>query len=258
MFHYKKQIALIIFLISSSLFAQIGVGTTAPKAAMDITSTNQGFLMPRIALSATNVATLINPSGGALETGTMVFNIGSTSGTYAVYPGVYYWDGTNWVSQTHRYFQKNFTQSSDLVLASSASTYTNVPGLVSQTFIAPYSGQYNMVFTGYLGAGTVDNDASKMGFVEGNFKFTVNGVDYRKYSHSTSFYNSNTSTNYLELFNESNINVNVFLTAGQTCTINGSYNGVADDNIDNAHPHIVGKSSLLGNNCEVNIMYLGR
>ncbi len=63
---------------------------------------------------------------------------------------------------------------------------------------------------------------------------------------------------YLELFNESNINVTVSLTAGQVCTLNAAYNGIADDNISEANQHIIGRSTALGNYCEINVMYIGR
>lgn len=250
---------MLVFICSTSI-AQVGVGTTSPKGALDITSSTNGFLMPRIALTASNVAApVVNPATGnnVLEIGTAVFNTATTTGTYGVIPGIYYWDGSNWVSQVHRYYETKFTQTSDLTVATSAS-YTNIPGLNSKSFTAPYTGRYTILFSGYLGAGTVDTNSSKVGFVEGNFKMTINGTDYRKYSHSSSFYNSDTATEYYELFNETNINVNVYLTAGQTCTINCSYNGVADDNITEMNAHIVGRSTALGNFCEVNVTYIGR
>ncbi|MFC4816363.1 hypothetical protein [Flavobacterium sp. GCM10023249] len=255
-----NSLALLLVFFTSASWAQVGIGTTTPKGALDITSTTNGFLMPRIALTASNVASpVINPATGttALEIGTAVFNTATTGGTYGVIPGIYYWDGTNWVSQVHRYYETKFTQTSDLTVATSAS-YTNIPGLNSKSFTAPYTGRYTLLFSGYLGAGTVDNNSSKVGFVEGNFKMTINGTDYRKYSHSSSFYNSDTATEYYELFNETNINVNVYLTAGQTCTINCSYNGVADDNITENNAHVVGRSTALGNFCEVNVTYIGR
>lgn len=259
----KNVLMLLVTLISINGFSQVGVGTTTPKAALDVeaTSNNYGFLMPRIALTASNVAAPVkNPATGTsvLEVGTMVFNTATTAGTYGVIPGLYFWDGTNWVSQVHRYFDTKFVQSTDLSIATSSNVYTNIPGLTSKTFVAPYAGKYSIIFTGYLGAGTVDINSSKVGFVEGNFKLTVNGTDYKKYSHSSSFYNSDTSTNYYELFNESNININITLNAGDTCTINTSYTGIDDDNITETNAHVIGRSTALGNFCEVNIMYIGR
>lgn len=256
----KPLILLFFFSFIPLMHAQVGVGTTSPKAALDVVagSNNYGFLMPRVALTASNVsAPVTNPVGGALVVGTMVFNTNTTAGTYGVVPGIYFWDGAKWVSQVHRYFQTKFTQNADLSVNSSASTYTNIPGLNAVSFVAPYDGEYHFIFSGYLGAGVVNTSSAKMGFVEGNFKMTINGVDYRKYSHSTSFYNSATLTNYYELFNESNIIIDVYLTAGQTCNINCSYNGIASDNITGT-PHIIGRTTLLGNLCEVNVAYLGR
>ncbi|MEO8516993.1 MAG: hypothetical protein ABI426_09615 [Flavobacterium sp.] len=248
-----------LLFIQNSLLAQVGVGTLTPKGALDVASTTTAFLMPRIALTASNVsAPVVNPQGGSLEIGSMVFNTTTTAGTYGVIPGIYFWDGTKWVSQVHRYFEKKFLQSSNLAVATTASSYTNIPGITAVSFVAPYDGEYSFVFSGYLGAGTVDSSSAKNGFVEGNFKLTINGVDYRKYSHSTSFYNSSTGTDYLELFNETNITVTVLLTAGQTCNVNASYNGIADDNIIESNPHVIGKTTVLGNLCEVNIMYIGR
>ncbi len=261
-FKPQTKIVCMMFLFFNCItYAQVGVGTTAPKAALDVASTENGFLMPRIALTATNAAAPVkNPATNnyVLEVGTMVFNTATTAGTYGVIPGIYFWDGTNWVSQVHRYYDTKFTQTTDLTVATTASTYTNIPGLNAKSFVAPYTGKYSIIFSGYLGAGTVDYNSSKAGFVEGNFKLTVNAVDYRKYNHSTSFYNSDSGTDYLELFNETNINATVSLTAGQTCNLNASYNGIADDNITESNPHVIGKSTALGNFCEINVTYIGR
>lgn len=253
-----------LFLINN-LNAQVGIGTTTPNAVLDVVAgaNNYGFLMPRVSLTATNAAAPVkNPATGAFltntvaEIGTIVFNTNTTAGTYGVLPGIYYWDGTKWVSQIHRYFQTKFTQNADLSVNSSGS-YTNIPGITNVSFVAPYDGEYHFIFSGYLGASSVNTSSAKVGFVEGNFKCTIIGVDYRKYSHSTSFYNSATLTNYYELFNETNINIDVYLTAGQVCTINSSYNGIASDNISGT-PHVIGRTTLLGNLCEVNVAYLGR
>lgn len=81
--------------------AQVGVGTTTPNGALDVTSTTNGFVPPRVALSATNVAAPItNPNGGGNPVaGTVVYNT-ATAGTSPnnVAPGLYYWDGTRWVA----------------------------------------------------------------------------------------------------------------------------------------------------------------
>lgn len=81
-------------------FAQVGVGTTTPAGALDINSTTNGFIPPRVVLSATNIAApVVNPQGGGLVAGTIVWNT-ATAGAAPnnVSPGLYYWDGTRWVS----------------------------------------------------------------------------------------------------------------------------------------------------------------
>lgn len=97
----KKVLILIVTLfINLNMVAQVGVGTTAPAGALDVNSTTNGFIPPRVALTATNVAApVVNPQGGALVAGTIVWNT-ATDGTMPnnVAPGLYYWDGTRWVS----------------------------------------------------------------------------------------------------------------------------------------------------------------
>ncbi|UKN00761.1 hypothetical protein K6119_13575 [Paracrocinitomix mangrovi] len=95
-----KKITLSLSLISLSVlsFAQnnVGIGTTTPDASskLEVTSTNQGVLVPRIALTATNAAAPVT----APATSLLVYNT-ATAGTVPnnVTPGYYYWDGVQWV-----------------------------------------------------------------------------------------------------------------------------------------------------------------
>ncbi|MBD3725149.1 MAG: hypothetical protein IE891_10360 [Flavobacteriaceae bacterium] len=271
----SKVISLLFLLLFFSGFSQVGIGTTAPKAALDVNSTTHGFLMPRVALVNTITPTITNPNGGALEIGTMVFNTATTSGIYGVIPGLYFWDGSQWVSNTHQYYRTNFKQNVDLSVASST-THTNIPGLNSKTFTAPYSGEYQIIFSGYLGTETVDDNTTNLGiwddisgysataYVEGKFRLTVNGTNYDKYSYSVSYYRSGSGssgsggTDIYQLFNEITIIATVNLAAGSVCTLNASYLGDNDDNVDAALPHVVGSLGALGNPCEINVTYLGR
>jgi hypothetical protein len=84
--------------LSIASFSQnnVGIGTTTPDAssALEVTSTNQGVLVPRIALGATNIAAPVT----APATSLLVYNT-ATAGTVPnnVTPGYYYWDGAQWV-----------------------------------------------------------------------------------------------------------------------------------------------------------------
>lgn len=97
----KKLLTLITTIAFTSIYAQVGVGTTTPNGALDVTSTSNGFVPPRVALTSTNVAAPIsNPNGGGNPVaGTIVWNT-ATTGTSPnnVAPGLYYWDGTRWVA----------------------------------------------------------------------------------------------------------------------------------------------------------------
>ena len=94
----KKGIVIIAFgLVFLSGKAQTGIGTTSPSpsAKLEVASTNQGFLPPRIALTATNAASPVtSPAIGLL-----VYNT-ATAGTAPnnVAPGYYFWNGTAWVA----------------------------------------------------------------------------------------------------------------------------------------------------------------
>jgi hypothetical protein len=77
--------------ITNNTYSQIGIGNTNPQGALDVTSATNGLLIPRVALSATNVATVLTPTISE-----MVYNTSTTTGANLVTPGFYYWDGSLW------------------------------------------------------------------------------------------------------------------------------------------------------------------
>ncbi|HEX8576938.1 MAG TPA: tail fiber domain-containing protein [Flavobacterium sp.] len=74
-------------------WAQVGIGTTSPAAALDITSANEGILIPRVALTATNIIpeTFMTPTPSELIYNTATSPAGSTN---PVTPGYYYLNET--------------------------------------------------------------------------------------------------------------------------------------------------------------------
>jgi hypothetical protein len=96
----------------SSKLEVIGAGTTSATTALkvgsasntiltvrndglvEISSTTQGFLPPRVALTATNSTSPINSPA----TGLLVYNTtaGTSTATTNVTPGLYYYDGSKW------------------------------------------------------------------------------------------------------------------------------------------------------------------
>lgn len=95
---------IIITFCAKSLSAQTGIGTTTPNASakLDVSSTSQGFLPPRVTLTGTNDNTTIKNSAGTSitpATGLLVYNTATTTtDPFRVVPGYYYYNGTTWVS----------------------------------------------------------------------------------------------------------------------------------------------------------------
>lgn len=97
----KTKLLLLILLCTisiSSLSAQVGVGTTLPKGALDVESPNSGMLIPRVQLTEFLVASpVLNPQTGVLVNGTLVYNVGPVLPDNMA-AGFYYWDTTKWVA----------------------------------------------------------------------------------------------------------------------------------------------------------------
>lgn len=73
--------------------AQVGIGTTSPtnSAKLDISASDKGVLIPRVALTAFNAQ---SPIVGTMAPSLLVYNTASGNG---VTPGFYYWSGSAWV-----------------------------------------------------------------------------------------------------------------------------------------------------------------
>jgi hypothetical protein len=80
----------LVLLISTGMNAQVGIGTSSPEGMLDVTSINDGFLLPRVALTGT-------ASASPLTTPTISEMVYNTTTVADVVPGFYYWNGTKWV-----------------------------------------------------------------------------------------------------------------------------------------------------------------
>ncbi len=87
---------LFLIIVSQNTFSQVGIGTVTPQAALDVTATNKGILIPRVELSARNVATILTP-----KVSEMVYNTASSAAAVSqinkVTPGFYYWGDSLWI-----------------------------------------------------------------------------------------------------------------------------------------------------------------
>ena len=103
---YKIIYTILFVLCFSFLKAQTGIGTTLPNASakLEVASSTQGFLPPRIALTGTNDNTTIKNAAGTSitpATGLLIYNTATTTiDPYKVVPGYYYYNGTSWLAGT--------------------------------------------------------------------------------------------------------------------------------------------------------------
>lgn len=119
----------ILFLISfQTLHAQTGIGTTSPNpsAKLEVASSSQGFLPPRVALTASNTFSPIVGTA-ANATGLVVYNT-NTAGTAPnnVVPGYYFWNGTAWINLI------GSTTASTLTGNGTTSTITNFSSVINE------------------------------------------------------------------------------------------------------------------------------
>jgi hypothetical protein len=153
----------------------VGVGITTPdnSAKLDITSSNKGALLPRIALtSSTDQTTISSPA-----TGLLVYNTGTAGLTFK---GYVFWSGTEW-----RTFNNSSTAAGTLgsITCSSVSlsppTYTtNVPysGSLTIPYIGGNGGTYAAQTVGPVNGLTVTLASGTFNTGSGNLIYTVSGT----------------------------------------------------------------------------------
>jgi len=199
-----KRIIFLFLLISTSVFAQTGIGTTTPNASakLDVYSTNKGFLPPRVTLtSTTDASTIASPAEGLL-----VYNLGSVG----LQAGYYFWNGANWATIATATSAGNGVAAMDMVKLYAKKFVDYNTGIVSpngQSFKVPISGRYifdfsstgfasNVPFSvyfqirntsnGIIGADTVIT-ANNYQHVEFNGKVEVNLLANTNYNAYVSF-----------------------------------------------------------------------
>lgn len=89
----NKLFVLVGLISSFAVNAQVGIGTTTPEGALDISSANGGLVIPRAnLLSINDVTTVANPQGGNPARGTVIYDMGAN-----IQEGFYYYNGTVWM-----------------------------------------------------------------------------------------------------------------------------------------------------------------
>jgi len=218
----KDKVLVFIFLLMlSTCYAQVGINTTEPKGALDITSTTQGVVLPRVALQSTiDQAPLVNPKSGvtAIPIGTVVYNtVATTNGTNDVSPGMYSWDGSRWNIEFTRKQSELIEQTSvGIMRTSSNGLFENVLG-VSGTFTPKYTGRYRIKlrvnYGGHdakppsptSGPGPSRSDGYlNVARADGVFRFNFGSDVYRipAHAYSTAYDTGEGGTNYFLIWQE--------------------------------------------------------
>jgi hypothetical protein len=122
----KNYILVPIFIaFSLATYGQnVGIGTSSPNALLDVYATNNGILIPRVALTGTGS---YSPLPSLPTTSTLVYNTATVSN---VTPGFYYWNGSAWVQFIDN---SSLTGSTTVSNTSSANTLSTTVNSVTGT-----------------------------------------------------------------------------------------------------------------------------
>lgn len=233
----KILLTLIIGLFISTVSAQVGIGTTSPNGALDVTSTNNGLLIPRIALSATNVSTVLTPTTSELVYNTFTSAVGPNQVT----PGFYYWNGSLWV-------RLNAAANSDWALTGNSGTTagTNFVGTTDaqdlrfktnstdRLNISNTNGQIQSYYAGTAATPAYswnsDSDTGMYRIAANTLGLGVNGVEKVRIANTEAVVNEQ-SNNYDFRIETDNNQYGLFSDASQDAIIFGSAGNLFDDGV---------------------------
>jgi len=169
----KSFFTILSFLLYSIIVnAQIGINTSSPAngALLDINSSDKGWLIPNVTLTATSDITTITPSA---TIGLLVYNT-VTAGPLPsqVTPGFYYWNGLQWLRFYNQGYGILFDQTTFVAPDVSSSVYTPMPDFDTGVITIPYSGTYQIkVETAYSAGGLISTSSEGVG--QGSVSLTM-------------------------------------------------------------------------------------
>jgi len=144
------------------LDAQVAIGTDTLEDGVifQMESDSKGLLIPRVTLTSRLDVATIDPS--QVE-GLWVYNTATAgSGNNRVSPGMYFWDGDEWIRLYNLGFSEQFVQT-DVVRALDQTTEYILTGL-DQEITAPITGTYQVIVNGSYSAGLKPSSGSERFF----------------------------------------------------------------------------------------------
>ncbi len=220
-----------LFLATNVSYGQVGINTTTPNGILEISSANYGVVLPRLALTATNVmAPATNPQGGNIPNGTVIYNTNTANvisggNNYSVSPGIYVWITNKWVPQFERKHSQLF-ESDINYRPTSSGGFSNVPGMINRSFNPKYTGTYRLNISVNYGGGNakvpnkgtgVNQSDGKLNIAKASGKFRLNfggtNYDIPAHSYSTSYQPDVNATNYFAIWQEFYVTDYIRLTA---------------------------------------------
>lgn len=217
--HSRLNILIGSFALVFSCFvsAQVGINTNTPSAgtALDISSTDKGFLMTKVTLTGTNDTTTITPSA---TTGLMVYNTATTGAAgFEVIPGFYYWNGSSWRRFYNQGYTLSYTQTAEVTASTSNTTYVILPGLDTGTITVPFSGTYQIRVEGYYSAGNListTGDGASQGSISLAMATGAGSLNMIKETYITTASKRLGGTTVNNLAQSATIVLNLYLNAG--------------------------------------------
>jgi hypothetical protein len=128
---------------------EIGTSADEDSARLEVSATNKGVLIPRIALTGDNDITSITSPSFSL----LVYNTSTITGANAVQPSFYYWNGTKWIRIFSNHYQKAkyYEAVGTTTLTSISNRYSDYQGM--RITLTPNS---NIVFVNFSASGVSD------------------------------------------------------------------------------------------------------